>query len=164
KTYSSLALTDSMTTRVSGQSRAATRAASRPLSPGIMMSISTTSGRWDLIRLSASRPSAASPITSTPARLCSKRRMPARIRRWPSASNPRIGFMVCSFGVGRLGHGEAGADAGAVAGAGLDGQGAAEQLDSLLHAQKAEAGPLGRPPPGRLGVEADPVVADGQFH
>ena len=55
-----------MSTRIPARVRSATirRVASRPSTPGMRMSISTTSGRFSLARLTASSPLAASATIS----------------------------------------------------------------------------------------------------
>ena len=81
-----------MTTRTpaSRPSPAIRRVACSPSSPGIRMSISTTSGVSSRTSRTASAPSAASPTTSMPSWASSRAANPARTRAWSSASSTRI--------------------------------------------------------------------------
>jgi hypothetical protein len=96
-TYSSRSKVVKMTIRTPARSSSAAmaRVASRPSTPGMRMSISTTSGRSALARRSASSPSAASPTTSIPSWASSRARNPARTSAWSSASSTRIN--LCSL-------------------------------------------------------------------
>jgi hypothetical protein len=67
--------------------------ASKPLSNGIAMSMTTTAGRSFLTRATAWRPSFASPTTSRSSSSSSSLRKPSRTTVWSSASRTVIRFI-----------------------------------------------------------------------
>ena len=89
KAYSSRSKVVKMSTLVS-RVRVISAVASIPLTPGIRISISTTSGLSALAWVIAAAPSAASPTTSISASASSTIRKPIRISAWSSAKSTRI--------------------------------------------------------------------------
>ena len=70
------------------------RVASMPLSPGMLMSMTTTSGTRERAASTASSPVAASPTTSVSAIDSSSARRPPRKSGWSSAIRIRIGGLM----------------------------------------------------------------------
>src|ERR1700720_724773 len=83
-----------MITFTAGNSLVARASASKPFSPGMAMSMSTTFGKCFLVNSRASYPSPASATTSIPVIFSKSERMPARTRAWSSASSTRAVFMA----------------------------------------------------------------------
>src|ERR1022692_999665 len=132
-----------MMIRTSANSLVMRAAASRPFRPGMEISIKTTSGRCILTRFKTSRPSFASPRTSTSGNFSSKARMPARTSVWSSANMTRTGLLILFIGVSsglrRLPlQGEPGMHFSALPGNGREFQPATGQRRTLLHAQQAQ--------------------------
>ena len=110
-----------------------------PVSPGMRMSMRTTSGAR-AVTLHRLRPSPASPTTSMSSAVRSSTENPARTRAWSSTTTTRItaGILVV---------GDAGIDTEAAIGGGPDVERSAVDGDPLAHADQAvAAGSLGRPP------------------
>jgi hypothetical protein len=76
-------------TRIRGFAASTRRVASMPPSPGIFMSMSTTSGSSSPLRLMASSPVVASPATSMSGCVERRPRIPSRKRGWSSAIRTR---------------------------------------------------------------------------
>ena len=157
-----------MMIRTAGKSLAMRSAASRPLRPGMAISISTTSGGCALTRFKTSRPSPASPMTFTSGNFSSSARMPARTSVWSSARMTAMGLTgLCSrpFGFRRRGfpfQRKPGVDFGAFLRNGLEFQSAAGQRRPLFHAQQSETGPAHGQLPDSTHIKADAVVAHAQ--
>src|SRR5690606_17188852 len=176
-----------MMTPVSGNLWLISRVAIRP-PPGMLMSISTTSGRSSSTFASASSALPASPTTSIPGSVANMRARPSRSNGWSSAMStvidigiqlplpvgrrrPPIGgarVVRCALPGGvRLGHGprHAHGDGRPFPGLAHDAELALEQARPLAHVQQAEATLavhhlLGQP----LRIKADAVVNDRQVH
>ena len=86
-----------MITRIPGKALMMRSVASRPLRPGMEMSMKTTSGWADLANSRAWRPSLASPAISTPGISLSASRMPARTMVLSSATMTRISLGESCF-------------------------------------------------------------------
>src|ERR1041384_4619638 len=126
-----------MSTLMSGSSLRIWRVASRPLSVGMAMSMSTTSGRSLRARPTAWRPVSASPTTAISCSASSNARKPRRTTVWSSASSTFI-FCIGHFLLVRR-EWNFHAHARALAGRGRDGETAIDQPHALLHPHQPEA-------------------------
>ncbi len=81
---------DRISTLVCGATLSTRKVASRPLRPGIAMSISTRLGCNCSVMATTAMPSSASPTTSRPGMASTSLRTPARTSLWSSANTTRI--------------------------------------------------------------------------
>src|SRR4030042_1042571 len=145
------------TTWESGTASLSRRMASKPLIPGMLMSITTTSGCVSSVMRRAPTPSAASPtsvMASSEARIM---RRPARTMAWSSTSSTRIATARSSRG-----QWYANSNAGAAARPRIDGELAPQEAHSLLHTYDAQM--LLSRPADLVGIEAAAVVFDHRLH
>src|ERR1017187_3931108 len=153
-----------MTTRAFGKSLVMRTVASSPLRPGIEISIKTKSGERDLTSSTASRPSLASPTTSTPASSLSASRIPARTMGWLSARTMRIGLVAAfiSNACGAPLEREPSVDFGPLSRDGLALKPAVGQSCAFFHAQQPQAGAQHRLLPESRHVKSDAIIAHKQ--
>src|SRR5271165_2877310 len=154
------------TNLTSGIFRLSCAQASMPLSPGIEMSSTITSGRVLGARSMSARPSQAVPTISH--RGSSKRWKASRSIVWSSARRMRgrsfIGLVVFSRAASPLGEiigrgdGDAHFDPGAFARVRLDGKHSMHEPRALAHADEAERAIAAR----RFRIETDAVIGDGE--
>src|SRR5947209_2723574 len=134
RTYSRSSYCVSTSTRARGWSLRSCRVASSPPSPGMAMSIRTTSGSSLRHSSTAAWPSAASPTTSTSGTLASNALMPSRRMPWSSAIRTRMRSIAPPS---RERYAER--EVGALSPRGLDPQRPAQHLDALAHAEQSPA-------------------------
>ncbi len=146
-TYASSLCAERMRTLVAGSALRICRVASRPLSSGIAMSMTTTPGRSFLVSCTAWRPVCASPTTSMSPSASSNARSPSRTIAWSSASRTVIGFMRVTRSRPHAAERNLRPDGGAFARCGFDGEAAADHLHPLSHAEQPQS-------PDRLGGPA----------
>ena len=160
---------ESISTRVGTSSRAMRAAASSPFRPGSVMSSRMASGGSRRTSSTASSPSPVSPTTSTPGRLSSSARMPARTRAWSSASRMRrraIMTVAADSGAGPgpgFANGTRYLDAAAGAGARVQLDRAAGVAHPLGHAEEPEVLAALDALADSLGIETDAVVLDDEL-
>src|SRR5271170_2626800 len=127
-----------------------------PLRLGMPMSMTTTSGFRDFMRVTVSRPSLASPTTVRSGCCSTRRRRPPRMSLWSSARRMRI-FLMVGVGSRRIGcvQRNLGFYGGAFAGCGIDCKCAAETAHAFFHAENTHAALAS-------GIEAVAIVGDLQ--
>ena len=133
------------------------------------MSITTTSGRSDRARRTASWPDGASPTTRKPSCRLSRAARPMRTTSWSSAMRMRMLGVSVMTSIGCSGRSPGGCDRHgkgelrAPSGSALDGQGRAEQLGTASHVGQAVGRSVAAALHHRFGVEAGSIVADLQL-
>src|SRR3990172_2139406 len=149
-TYASSPCAERTRTLVVGTALRIRRVASRPLSSGIAMSMTTTAGRSALVSFTAWRPVSASPTTWMSPSDSRRARSPSRTTLWSSASSTVIGFIPMNTRVracgGLLAATERNlrSDGGALSRLRLDVETAADHLHALSHAEQPQSpDPLG---------------------
>src|SRR3990172_4666923 len=157
--YSSFSWIVKARTRTPGARLPISLVASRPLIPGIPMSIRTTSGISEQAASTASRPVLASPTTSMSGCASKSESSPARTIPWSSASNTRILLVFLhSFLNPFQRYPET--DPGALSRLGPDRKGSAQEVNPLLHAPQSPALLWGLRHQDLLQLQSPAVVLD----
>src|SRR5688572_13621288 len=144
-----------------------------PLSPGIPMSMRTTSGSRETASSTACRPSFASPTMTMDVSASRRARMPWRTIAWSSTRSREVRIPGEAGLRGRGARGglrtgaprdrDLGLHEGPALPGGADGERPADHVHSLPHAEEPQV-PVGPGGHGRLDVERGAVVPDVQAH